>query len=284
MAALQRERRRPAACEGQAPGQPGPLGHGQIIGGITDQAAVLGLRQVLGTGLGPRLDPVCGAAFGAMDRENRWRRPWAVRNASRLGPRSLLMTASFSPWPCQRSSTGLSPGRGGCVGLCCRPAGHRLDRVQLGPTGGLGPAMASGSQHRGGADQVVVAAGNSCAATGIELAIAQPVGPGKASLMPESPVSSAQQSALAWARALKTSLRQRVPSLSNSTASVVGADQCNLHVHAVFIGLLHQHLLVRAAISSALSKTFWGSVSMSPGSGSRPWWRGRCGHARRRGR
>ena len=33
--------------------------------------------------------------------------------SSDLGPRSLLMTASFSPWWCQRSSTGLSPGRGG---------------------------------------------------------------------------------------------------------------------------------------------------------------------------
>ncbi len=47
MTALQREGHRPAACEGQAPGQSSPLGHGQIIGCIANQAAALGLDTKL---------------------------------------------------------------------------------------------------------------------------------------------------------------------------------------------------------------------------------------------
>ena len=69
MAALQPERRRPAACEGQAPGQPSPLGHGQIIGGIADQAAALGLHaKLLAQGQGRGWIRFAGAALGAMDR------------------------------------------------------------------------------------------------------------------------------------------------------------------------------------------------------------------------
>ena len=68
MAALQRERRRPAACEGQAPGQPSSMGHGQIIGGITDQAAALGLHsKFLAQCQGRCWIGFAGAALGAMD-------------------------------------------------------------------------------------------------------------------------------------------------------------------------------------------------------------------------
>ena len=68
MASRHRERLRPAACEGQAPGQPSSLCHGQIISGITNQAAALGLHtKLLAQRKGCGWIRFAGAALGAMD-------------------------------------------------------------------------------------------------------------------------------------------------------------------------------------------------------------------------
>ena len=86
MAALQRERRRPAACEGQAPGQSGPLGHGQIIGGIADQAAALGLyAKFLAQGQGRGWIWFAGAALGAMDRTKQMAQAVGIKKRFQAG-------------------------------------------------------------------------------------------------------------------------------------------------------------------------------------------------------
>ena len=98
MAALQTERRRPAACEGQAPGQPSSLGHGQIIGGIADQAAALGLHaKLFAQGQGRGWIRFAGAALGAMDRTEQMAQAVGIQKRFQAGAQIAADHSELQP-------------------------------------------------------------------------------------------------------------------------------------------------------------------------------------------